>query len=146
MIKYPPPVTDRRIRFALAGCGRIAANHFGALEKHKERAELVAVCDVEAAALEKAARQTRARPFASYVEMLEKSDADVVVWDPERIVPYGVDAAQHRTDYNLYEGWELKGFPVKVYLRGTLIVDDGRWLGRAGMGRFLHRQAGASAI
>src|SRR3972149_1013589 len=79
MIKYPPPVTDRRIRFALAGCGRIAANHFGALEKHKERAELVAVCDVEAAALEKAARQTRARPFASYVEMLEKSDADVVV-------------------------------------------------------------------
>jgi len=79
MIKYPPPVTDRRIRFALAGCGRIAANHFAALEKHKERAELVAVCDVDAAALEKAARQTGARPFASYVEMLEKSDADVVV-------------------------------------------------------------------
>jgi len=78
--------------------------------------------------------------------LLPGSDADVVVWDPERIVPYGVDAAQHRTDYNLYEGWELKGFPVKVYLRGTLIVDDGRWLGRAGMGRFLHRQAGASAI
>jgi len=78
--------------------------------------------------------------------LLPGSDADVVVWDPERIVPYGVDAAQHRTDYNLYEGWELKGFPVRVYLRGTLIVDDGRWLGRAGMGRFLHRQAGASAI
>jgi dihydropyrimidinase len=78
--------------------------------------------------------------------LLPGSDADVVVWDPERIVPYGVDAAQHRTDYNLYEGWELKGFPVKVYLRGTLIVDDGRWLGRAGMGRFLHRQAGASSI
>ncbi len=78
--------------------------------------------------------------------LLPGSDADVVVWDPERIVPYGVDAAQHRTDYNLYEGWELKGFPVKVYLRGTLIVDDGRWLGRAGMGRFLRRQAGASAI
>jgi UDP-N-acetyl-2-amino-2-deoxyglucuronate dehydrogenase len=79
MIKYPAPITDRRIRFALAGCGRIAANHFGTLEKHKERAELVAVCDVDAAALEKAARQTGARPFVSYVEMLEKSNADVVV-------------------------------------------------------------------
>ena len=78
--------------------------------------------------------------------LLPGSDADVVVWDPERIVPYGVDVAQHRTDHNLYEGWELKGFPVKVYLRGTLIVDDGRWLGRPGMGRFLHRNPGAPTI
>jgi dihydropyrimidinase len=74
------------------------------------------------------------------------SDADVVVWDPERIVHYGVDVAQHRTDYNLYEGWELRGFPTQVYLRGNLIVDNGRWLGRPGMGRFLHRQPGAPAI
>jgi dihydropyrimidinase len=78
--------------------------------------------------------------------LLPGSDADIVVWDPERTVRYGVDVAQHRTDYNLYEGWELKGFPVMVYLRGTLIVDHGRWLGRAGMGRFLRRNAGAPVL
>jgi len=79
MIKYPAPITDRPIRFALAGCGRIAANHFGALEKHKDGAQLVAVCDVDSSALSKAAQKTGAQPFASYVEMLEKSKADVVV-------------------------------------------------------------------
>jgi UDP-N-acetyl-2-amino-2-deoxyglucuronate dehydrogenase len=79
MIKYPSPIIDRSIRVALAGCGRIAANHFGALDQHKDRARLVAVCDVDAAALEKAAQLTGARPFASYIEMLHKSDADIVV-------------------------------------------------------------------
>ncbi len=67
------------------------------------------------------------------------ADADIVVWDPDLKVTYGVRVAQHRTDYNLYEGWELTGFPVKVFLRGHLIVDEGRWLGRPGLGRFLHR-------
>ena len=67
------------------------------------------------------------------------SDADLVVWDPQRQLTYGVAHAHHRTDYNLYEGWELLGFPEKVYLRGQCIVDGERWLGRPGMGRFLRR-------
>ncbi len=69
------------------------------------------------------------------------ADADVVVWDPDLQVTYGVQVAQHRTDYNLYEGWELTGFPVQVFLRGRLIVDHGEWLGQAGQGRYLARQA-----
>lgn len=40
-----PPITDRLVRFALIGCGRIAQNHFEAIKKHADRAELVAVCD-----------------------------------------------------------------------------------------------------
>jgi dihydropyrimidinase len=67
------------------------------------------------------------------------SDADIVIWDPEKKVKYGLALSQQRTDYNLYEGWELTGYPVKVFLRGELIVDDGKWLGRRGMGRFLPR-------
>ena len=74
------------------------------------------------------------------------SDADLVIWDPERRLTYGVAHAQHRTDYNLYEGWELCGFPEKVYLRGQLIVDRGQWLGRPGMGKFLHRQPFAPVL
>ena len=52
MRQYPAPITDRKIRFALVGCGRIANNHFEALRKHQERADLVGVCDVDPRALD----------------------------------------------------------------------------------------------
>ncbi len=74
--------------------------------------------------------------------LLPGSDADIVIWDPEKRVRYGVAHSHQRTDYNLYEGWELTGYPEKVFLRGALIVDGGRWLGRRGMGRFLRRGPG----
>ena len=74
------------------------------------------------------------------------SDADIVVWDPNRRLTYGVAHAHHRTDYNLFEGWELTGFLERVYLRGRLIVDGERWLGRAGQGRFLRRSPGAPTL
>lgn len=67
------------------------------------------------------------------------SDADIVVWDPEKEVEYGVKLAQHRTDYNLFEGWQLKGMPCKVFSRGELIVDADLWHGKPGRGKFLHR-------
>ena len=70
------------------------------------------------------------------------SDADIVIWNPDYSLTYGISVARHRTDYNLYEGWELKGFPEKVFLGGDLIVDQGQWCGRAGGGKFLKRHAG----
>lgn len=78
--------------------------------------------------------------------LLPGSDADLVIWDSERRLTYGVAYAHHRTDYNLFEGWELVGFPEKVFLRGQLIVDGEQWLGRPGMGQFLSRQPGAMVI
>jgi dihydropyrimidinase len=74
------------------------------------------------------------------------SDADILIWDPERKLTYGVAHSQQRTDYNLFEGWELAGFPEKVFLRGSLIVDQGRWLGAAGMGSYLFRQPEITVI
>lgn len=41
------PITDRRIRIALVGCGRISRNHIKAIAAHHERAELVAICDTQ---------------------------------------------------------------------------------------------------
>jgi dihydropyrimidinase len=70
------------------------------------------------------------------------SDADIVIWDLEKKVTYGVARAHQRTDYNLYEGWELTGMPEKVFLRGKLIVDGEQWLGKAGDGQFLKREEG----
>jgi dihydropyrimidinase len=78
--------------------------------------------------------------------LLPGSDADIVLWDPNRRLTYGVAHAHHRTDYSLYEGWELTGFPEKVFLRGRMIVNGERWLGRAGMGRFLKRRPGAEIL
>lgn len=74
--------------------------------------------------------------------LLPGSDADIVLWDLQKRITYGVSVAQHRTDYNLYEGWEVVGYPVKVFLRGKLIVDGDRWLGTAGQGRFIKRATG----
>ncbi|MEN8173291.1 MAG: dihydropyrimidinase [Chloroflexota bacterium] len=78
--------------------------------------------------------------------LLPGSDADIVIWDPVKKITYGVDTAHHRTDYNLYEGWKLTGYPEKVYLRGKLIVDGEDWLGAPGMGKFLHREPDAEVL
>ena len=74
--------------------------------------------------------------------LMSGSDADVVIWDPEKKVTYGVAHAHQRTDYNLYEGWELTGMPEKVFLRGKMIVDGEQWLGKSGDGQFLKRGEG----
>jgi dihydropyrimidinase len=76
--------------------------------------------------------------------LLPGADADIVIWDQERRLTYGLGYAKHRTDYNLFENWELVGYPEKVFLRGHLIVDGDQWLGRAGMGTYLSRQAGTT--
>jgi dihydropyrimidinase len=65
-----------------------------------------------------------------------------VIWDPERRLKYGQAYSHHRTDYNLYEGWELVGYPEKVFLRGRMIVDGENWLGRKGGGQYLNRTTG----
>ncbi len=71
----PFPISDRPIRFALVGCGRIAANHFDALKQHEGRAELVAVCDNRPAALQAAVAKTGARGFNSLEALLAATDA-----------------------------------------------------------------------
>ena len=70
------------------------------------------------------------------------SDADIAIWDPDFNVKYGLAVAQQRTDYNLYEGWDLKGMPLTVLQRGNILVDHGQWFGRPGQGKFLRRLSG----
>jgi UDP-N-acetyl-2-amino-2-deoxyglucuronate dehydrogenase len=70
---------NRKIRFALAGCGRIAANHFAAIKRHSESCELVGVCDVDSHALEHAVMATGAKPYRSLENMLSHAEADAIV-------------------------------------------------------------------
>lgn len=79
MCPFTARITDRKIRFALVGCGRIARNHFSALSEHADRAELVSICDIDPRALEAAAESTGARPFSNLGRMLANTDADIVV-------------------------------------------------------------------
>ncbi|HEY8709364.1 MAG TPA: Gfo/Idh/MocA family oxidoreductase [Burkholderiaceae bacterium] len=75
----PTVVPTPRLRFAVVGCGRIAANHFAALKQHAARAELVAVCDNHAPSLAAAVAATGAAGFASLDALLAGSDAEIVV-------------------------------------------------------------------
>jgi UDP-N-acetyl-2-amino-2-deoxyglucuronate dehydrogenase len=79
MRQFAPAVVGRKMRFALVGCGRIAQNHFAALAQHAERCQLVAICDVDPAALARAAAQTGATPFSRLDQMLAKSEVDAVI-------------------------------------------------------------------
>ena len=73
------PITDRKIRVALIGCGRIAANHFNAIEQHADNLELVDVCDVDAEALAQAVERTKATGHSNLTDLLKTSTADLVI-------------------------------------------------------------------
>lgn len=78
MRNFPKPITGRKIRFAVLGCGRIAQNHFAALKQHSDRAEIIGVCDVNPEHLKQAAAATGATPYGNLVQMLTDTSADVV--------------------------------------------------------------------
>jgi UDP-N-acetyl-2-amino-2-deoxyglucuronate dehydrogenase len=87
---HKPPISDRRVRFALVGCGRISANHVEAIRQHAARAELVAVCDVDPARADATAAQTGTRAFYDLDALLAESDADAVIL----ATPSGLHSAQ----------------------------------------------------
>lgn len=70
------PITGRPVRFALVGCGRISANHIEALRQHQARAQLVAVCDNQPAALAAAVAKTGARGYASLDALLDTATGE----------------------------------------------------------------------
>jgi UDP-N-acetyl-2-amino-2-deoxyglucuronate dehydrogenase len=79
MHTYPEPILNRKIRFALVGCGRIAKNHFDSIKQHENQAELVGVCDIDANALEAAVTYTGAKPYVNLDALLADTNADVVI-------------------------------------------------------------------
>ncbi len=84
------PISGRKIRIGLVGCGRISANHFEAFAAHPAECEVVAVCDTDPDALARAVERTGAQGFASIEELLASSNADLVVL----ATPSGLHATQ----------------------------------------------------
>jgi len=67
------------------------------------------------------------------------SDADIVVWDPEKKLT--ISAATHHSNinYSLYEGTEVQGAPEVVLVRGQVIVEGDELVAQPGAGQFLKR-------
>jgi len=65
-------------------------------------------------------------------------DADVVIFDPEYRGIISVENNLEDVDYCPYEGFEQKGRAETVFLRGNLIVDNGKYVGQKGQGKFIH--------
>jgi dihydropyrimidinase len=69
------------------------------------------------------------------------SDADLVIFDANEEQTISVTTHHMRIDYSMYEGTRVKGVPKTVLSRGRVIVDNGKFIGRAGSGEFIRRQA-----
>jgi dihydropyrimidinase len=71
------------------------------------------------------------------------SDADIVVFNPSKKQTLSVKTLHMKVDYNPYEGREVQGVSEVVIARGRVIVDHGKFTGRAGGGTFIKRNARA---
>ncbi len=67
------------------------------------------------------------------------SDADIVVFDPEKRHTISAETHHSNIDYNLYEGTEVVGAPDVVLVRGQVVVENDELVGEPGTGRFVKR-------
>lgn len=66
-------------------------------------------------------------------------DADITLWDANRRETITQEKLHHGADYTPWEGFAVTGWPVMTILRGELVVEHGRIVGRAGYGAILER-------
>src|SRR6204780_1826521 len=66
------------------------------------------------------------------------SDADLVIFDPDRKHTISAKTHHMRVDYSMFEGIEVTGMPDVVLSRGRVIVDADKFTGGPGAGKFLN--------
>ena len=69
------------------------------------------------------------------------SDADLVIFDPDKEIEVTVDILHENVDYTPYEGFKLKGFPEVTLSRGEIIAKNGKFVGEIGRGEFIKRNS-----
>ena len=106
-------------------------HHFGVREGRLPMNQLVDLCCTQPARL--------FGLFPRKGTIAVGSDADIVIWDPDK--PLTLSAATHHSnvDYNLYEGTEVIGAPELVLVRGHVVVDNDELVAAPGTGRFVRR-------
>jgi dihydropyrimidinase len=68
-----------------------------------------------------------------------ESDADLVVWDPDKSMTISEQTHHMNVDYNLYEGYKCSGSPEIVISNGEIIVENNEFVGNVGRGKYLKR-------
>jgi dihydropyrimidinase len=68
------------------------------------------------------------------------ADADLVLYDPAYRGIISAKTQQMATDYSAFEGWEIKGRPLLVTVRGQVVAREGKFTGKLGHGRFVPRE------
>ena len=84
-----------------------------------------------------------ARLFGLYPQkgtIAADSDADIVVFDPNKDVTIHRSDMHSRQDWELFEGMKVKGWPTMTLSRGEVVVENGKVLGQAGRGKLLKRK------
>ena len=69
------------------------------------------------------------------------SDADIVIFDPTAQVTVSSDLLHENVDYTPYEGTKLTGYPAGTIAKGKVIVENGKFIGKIGDGKFLKRRS-----
>lgn len=65
--------------------------------------------------------------------------ADLVILDMGKKEVVKAKNLHHLSDFSLYEGWELTGWPVLTMVRGNIVMEDGEVVGKQGTGKFVPR-------
>jgi dihydropyrimidinase len=68
------------------------------------------------------------------------SDADLIIWDPEKDFVLSEQSMHSNMDYCMYEGIKVRGAPEMVLSGGKVIVNNNQFIGQVGAGRFLKRR------
>ncbi len=66
-------------------------------------------------------------------------DADIVIYDPKKDFTISVENMHSDYDHTIWEGKKVKGYPVKTFVRGTLVYADGEFTGKPGFGKYVKR-------
>lgn len=126
-------IENRKIRFGFIGCGRVSKSHFEAITNNAQDLEMVAVCDINKDATEKAAQQFNAQPISAIDEMANFDNLDFITI----ATPNGMHASNALF---LME----RGFNVVIEKPMALTMEDGQKMletaEKAGVSMFVIQQ------
>ena len=67
------------------------------------------------------------------------SDADLTIWDPNKIDTIRQSDLHHGSDYTPFEGIEVRGWPIQTWLRGQKIYEKNKFLKQNNLGQYISR-------